>query len=508
TFANRRKAWAYRQDQQPTTHPIVATINDLEDAKLNFDGITYAKGASVLKQLVAYVGEEAFLEGARRYFKRHAYGNTTLADLLDVLAETSGRDLATWSRAWLETAQLNTLTIDGDAIAQSAAPGYLEARPHRIAIGSYALDEGRGATDGLARVVRVDRQELDLADTRTPFPFSPAKAGDGSGVFHLLNDDDLTYAKVRLTADQVDFLREHLSSFEDPMARSLLWSALWNMTRDAELSGRDFIDFVDRHAAAESEVGVVQNLLQQTEAVLQFYLAPQAAREAARQAAAMARRELTAATPGSDHQLAWARGVAAAACSAEDYALLDALLEGTALPNDAALIDGLTVDTDLRWTFLHALARGGQADQTRLDAELMRDATAAGRRKHAGCLAARPTAEAKAAAWKLAVESGDQPTDLLRDLLLGLAATPERPDLLLPFVERYFTALDEVWSQRSIENSRRIAVLAFPSRVVEEATLARTDRWLAEDGHAPALRRLVLEARDELARALKARSVS
>ena len=514
TFANRRKAWAYRQDQLPTTHPIVATINDLEDAKLNFDGITYAKGASVLKQLVAYVGEETFLEGARRYFQRHAYGNTTLADLLDVLAETSGRDLATWSRAWLETAQLNTLTIDGDAIVQSAAPGYLEARPHRIAIGCYAVEESRAGTDGLARVVRVDRQELDLADTRTPFPFSSAKAGDGSDVFHLLNDDDLTYAKVRLTADQVKFLREHLSSFEDPMARSLLWSALWNMTRDAELSGRDFIDFVDRHTAAESEVGVVQNLLQQTETVLEFYLTPQAAREAARQAAAMARRELTAATPGSDHQLAWARGFAATACSAEDYALLDALLEGTApaegagSTSDAAPIHGLTVDTDLRWTFLHALARGGHADQTRLDAELMRDATAAGRRKHAGCLAARPTAEAKAAAWKLAVESGDQPTDLLRDLLLGLAATPERPDLLLPFVERYFTALDEVWSQRSIENSRRIAVLAFPSRVVEEATLARTDRWLAEDGHAPALRRLVLEARDDLARALKARSVS
>jgi aminopeptidase N len=138
----------------------------------------------------------------------------------------------------------------------------------------------------------------------------------------------------------------------------------------------------------------------------------------------------------------------------------------------------------------------------------MRDATAAGRRKHAGCLAARPTAEAKAAAWKLAVESGDQPTDLLRDLLLSLAAAPERPDLLLPFVEPYFTALDEVWSRRSIENSRRIAVLAFPSHVVEEATLARTDRWLAEDGHAPALRRLVLEARDDLARALKARGVN
>jgi aminopeptidase N len=491
TFANRRKAWAYQQDQQPTTHPIVASINDLEDAKLNFDGITYAKGASVLKQLVAYVGEEAFLEGARRYFKRHAYGNTTLADLLDVLAQTSGRDLAAWSRAWLETAQVNTLMADEDAIVQSAAPGYPQARPHRIAVGSYEVRPDRADEAGRAPVVRTARREVDLVDGRTPLSF-------GGADFHLLNDDDLTYAKVRLTDAQVEFLREHLSAFEDPMARSLLWSALWNMTRDAELPGLVFLEFVDRHAAAESQVGVAQNLLHQTETVLEFYLAPQAAQEGARRAAAMTRRELTAAIPGSDHQLTWARGFAAAARSQDDFALLEALLEGT------QTIDGLALDAHLRWTFLRALARGGRADQSRLDAELVRDATASGRRKHAGCLAARPTAEAKQAAWQLAVGSGDQPTDLLDEVLLGFGAASDRPQLLRPFVEPYFAALDETWAQRSIENALRVAELAFPSRLIDEETLARTDGWLGEDGHAPALRRLVLEARDDLARAIRA----
>ncbi|MBS2965846.1 aminopeptidase N [Actinocrinis puniceicyclus] len=489
SFANRRKAWAYRQDQQPTTHPIVATVNDLEDAKLNFDGITYAKGAAVLKQLVAYVGEEAFLEGARQYFKRHAFGNTTLTDLLDVLARTSGRDLAAWSRAWLETAQLNTLTIDEDTIVQSSASGYPQARPHRIAVGTYAV-----RTDG-GRVVRTDRREVDLASQRTPFKF-------GTGDFHLLNDDDLTYAKLRLSTDQLAFLRERLSAFADPMARSLLWSALWNMTRDGELPGREFIAFVDRHAAAESQVGVVQNLLQQTETVLEFYLSPDAAQQAAGPAAAMAGRELAAAAPGSDHQLAWARGFAAIARSDADHTLLEALLDGS------VSIDGLVVDADLRWTFLHALARGGRARQDDLDAQLVRDATAAGRRKHAGCMAARPTRDAKDAAWKLAVQSGDQPTDLLREVLFGFAATGGRPQLLRPFVEPYFAALDEVWKSRSIENASRIAALAFPSHVVEEATLDRADRWLDEDGHAPALRRLVLEARDDLRRALRARGAS
>jgi aminopeptidase N len=247
-------------------------------------------------------------------------------------------------------------------------------------------------------------------------------------------------------------------------------------------------------------VGVVQNLLQQAETVLEFDLTAEAAGSAGAQAAAMARRELTAAPAGSDHQLAWARGFAATARSAHDYALLQALLDGS------ETIDGLTVDADLRWSFLHSLARGGRADQSALDAELVRDATAAGRRKHAGALAARPTAQAKAAAWKLAVECADQPNDLLREVLLGFATAPETPELLRPYVEPYFAALDELWAKRSIENARRIAMLAFPRGVVEEETLARADRWLAEAGHAPALRRLVLEARDDLARALRARN--
>ena len=484
SFANRRKAWAYRQDQQSTTHPIVATIDDLEDAKLNFDGITYAKGASVLKQLVAYVGEEPFLEGARRYFKRHEHGNTTLTDLLAVLEETSGRDLGAWSREWLETAQLNTLVVDGPTVVQSGPPGYPQTRAHRIAVGSYAERHGQ--------VVRVDRRELDVVGARTAFEV-------GAGEFTLLNDEDLTYAKVRLNEGQVEYLREHLSAFEDPMARSLLWSSLWNMTRDAELSGSDFIEFVDRHAEAESEVGTVQNLVQQTGTVIDYYLGYPDNAMAAGVAAATAIRELRAAGPGSDHQLVWARALAQHTRFDGHFTLFKALLDGS------ETLDGLTVDADLRWTFLRALARAGRVNEAELDAELERDGTATGRRKHAGCLAARPTPEAKAAAWALAVESGDQPTDLLRELLTGMSATDDL-SLLGIYVEPYFEALDKVWANRTIENASRVVVLGFPHRLVEEDTLTRTEAWLGEEGHAPALRRLVTEARDDLARALRARS--
>ena len=493
TFANRRKAWAYRQDQLPTTHPVVATINDLEDAKLNFDGITYAKGASVLKQLAAYVGEESFLEGLRRYFKRHAFGNTTLADLLAALEETSGRDLATWSKAWLETDGVNTLTLVDGAVAQSGAPGRLEARPHRIAVGSYGAVDGIGAAAGTddGAVRRVGRVELDVAGTRTPFKIEP-------GAFILINDEDLSYCKVYLDAGQLDWLEEHLSSVPDPMARSLAWSSLWNMTRDGKLPAERFIGLVDRHAAAETEIAVLQSVLNQTTTARDLYIDPARRPAVAELAAATALRELLAAAPGSDKQLVWVSFLADAAVSEEDFTLLEGLLDG------GIELDGLTVDADKRWHMLRALAAAGRADEAELSDEVARDNTAAGYRHHAGCMAARPDAAAKAAAWRRAVECGDQPNDLLRELLGGMAQA-DRTDLLEPFVEPYFAALDGLWAARTIENARRIVSLGFPRLLVAQETLDRADAWLSGADHAPALRRLVLEERDDLARALNAR---
>ena len=481
TFANRRKSWAYRQDQLPSTHPIVASINDLEDAKLNFDGITYAKGASVLKQLVAYVGEEPFLEGARRYFARHAYGNTTLTDLLAVLEETSGRDLSAWSKAWLETSGVNALecTPDGE-IRQD---GHL--RPHRIAVGGYAP-----GPDG---VVRTHRVELDAQGELTALPDELRDAP-----FVLVNDDDLSYCKVVLNEAQLAFAFAYLSAFRDPMPRSLLWSALWNMTRDGVLPGRRFLEFVDRHAAAESEIGVLSNLLRQAGTVLDLYLNPQDRAATLAPAAAMAERELRAAPAGSDHQLAWARFFATAAARPQDYALLAGLLDGT------VVLDGLAVDTDLRWTFVLSLAAAGAADRARLDEELARDETASGRRQYAGCLAARPLALAKAEAWETVTASGDQPNLLLSEILEGFQRA-DQTALTAPYAEPYFAALDEIWAQRTIENASTIVEGAFPAYLVDERTLALADAWLAGE-HAPALRRLVLEGRDDLARALRARA--
>ena len=482
TFANRRKAWAYRQDQLPSTHPIVATINDLEDAKLNFDGITYAKGASVLKQLVAYVGEDAFLEGSRRYFQRHAYGNTTLTDLLSVLEETSGRDLSAWSKAWLETSGVNALTLVDGAVHQDGHP-----RPHRIAVGAYELGDA-----GVARVARV---ELDLEGESAALP-----EDIGAAAFVLVNDDDLSYCKVVLSEDQLAFAYEHLSTFTDPMPRSLIWSSLWNMTRDGVLPGRRFLDFVNRHAAAESEVGVLSNLLRQAAFVLAYYLDAENRAAAQEPVAAMAERELRAAAPASDKQLAWARFSAEAGCRAKDHAFLSGLLDGT------VTLEGLTVDADLRWEFVLGLASAGVAGQAAIDAELTRDQTASGHRNHTRCLAARPLPEAKAEVWRAVTAPGDQPNDLLQALLSGFARSGQA-ELIAPYAEPYFESLDRIWAERTIENAATIVSSGFPHLLVDERTLALADAWLAGE-HAPALRRLVSEGRDDLARALRARAVA
>ncbi|GGQ52371.1 aminopeptidase N [Kitasatospora griseola] len=498
TFANRRKAWAYRQDQFPTTHPITADIRDLEDAKLNFDGITYAKGASVLKQLVAYVGRDAFFEGARRYFKKHAFGNTVLGDLLDALEETSGRDLRSWSAAWLQTSGVNTLTpeITYDAegrITELAIRQDGEViRPHRIAVGLYDLAE-----DGALR--RTDRYELDVTGARTVVADA---AGRSLPALVLLNDDDLTYCKVRFDERSLETLRTGLGDLtgETGLARALAWSAVWNLTRDGLMPTRDYLDLVQRFAGRESDIGVLQSLHQQAGTALELYADPARRAEYGTALAEVALRELSQAAPGSDHQLAWARFLADTAERADHLQLLRGLLE------DTARIDGLTVDQELRWSFWLALAANGDAGTEELAAELARDNTASGRRQHTQCLAALPTPEAKAAAWSAVVDSDELPNALVEAQIAGFGQAGQR-ELTAGYAEPYFAMLESIWADRSIEIAMRIVGGFFPQYQTTPETLAATDAWLtAHQDAAPALRRLVLECRDDLDRALRAQA--
>ncbi|MFI7384743.1 aminopeptidase N [Streptomyces sp. NPDC049813] len=497
TFANNRKAWAYRADQLPSTHPVTADIRDLEDAKLNFDGITYAKGASVLKQLVAYVGRDAFLEGARRYFKRHAYGNTRLGDLLSVLEETSGRDMAGWSRSWLQTAGVNSLTpqtvlnaegrITELAVVQEAAESHPELRPHRVAVGLYRRTPG-GALE------RYARAEVDVDGPRTVVG---ELAGAEAPELVLVNDDDLTYCKIRFDETSLATLRERLGDLCDPLARALCWSALWNLTRDGLMPARDFVDLVLRFAGRESDIGVLQMLHAWARSALAHYAAPGWREEGGRLLAEGALRELRVAGPGSQHQLTWARFFISVASGPADLQLLEGLLAGS------AKIDGLEVDQELRWSLLDTLAAYGVADEAVLAAELARDDTASGKRHQVRCLAARPSAAVKAQAWAQVVESDALSNALVEAVIAGFQQ-PSQRELTAPYAQKYFAAIERVWAERSIQIGMDVVRGLFPALQDSAETLAQADAWLAaHEGAAPALRRLVLEARDDLARALR-----
>ncbi|WP_019809449.1 aminopeptidase N [Saccharomonospora halophila] len=499
SFANIEKSWAYRQDQLPSTHPIAADIVDLHAVEVNFDGITYAKGASVLKQLVAYVGLENFLSGLKVYFDRHAWDNATLADLLTALEEASGRDLSWWSSQWLETTGLNSLRprfeVDSAgrysafAVLQGGAkPGAGELRTHRVAVGVY--DD-----DGSGKLVRTHRVELDVDGERTEVD---DLVGVPAGSLVLVNDDDLTYCTMRLDSDSLVTLVDRIADVTEPLPRTLCWSAAWEMTREAELKARDFVTLVGRGIAAETEVGVVQRLLLQAQTALNSYADPEWARERGWPGFTARLLELArTAEPGSDHQLAFVNSLTG---SVLDPALLDVLagwLDGS------APLPGLTVDTDLRWRLLHALVAHGRAGDTEIDAERERDDTAAGRRHAERARALRPDPEAKAAAWDRAVHDDESPNAVNEAIIAGFAH-PAQKHLLTDYTASYFAMLDEVWARRSSERAQPTVVGLYPSWEVSRDGIAAADAWL-EDAHPAALRRLVTEGRAGVVRALAAR---
>ncbi|WP_407553150.1 aminopeptidase N [Streptomyces sp. Pv4-95] len=504
SFANSMKTWAYRQDQLPSTHPIMAEIRDLDDVLVNFDGITYAKGASVLKQLVAYVGMDEFFTGVQAYFKAHAFKNTRLSDLLGALEETSGRDLKTWSKKWLQTAGINILRpeieVDANghvtsfAVRQEApalpagATGEPVLRPHRIAIGCYDLQDGK--------LVRTSRIELDVDGELTKVPF-PANTPRPAVL--LLNDDDLTYAKVRLDEESLKVVTEHLGDFTESLPRALSWASAWDMTRDGELATRDYLALVRSGIGKESDIGVVQSLHRQVKLALELYAAPEWRESGLAMWTDETLEQLRAAAPGSDHQLAWARAFAATARTAEQLDLLQGLLDGT------QELDGLAVDTELRWSLLQRLAATGRADEKAIAAELERDRTSAGERHAATARAARPSAGAKAEAWASVVESDKLPNALQEAVIGGFVQTDQR-ELLAPYTARYFDAVKDVWNSRSHEMAQQIAVGLYPALQVSQETLDATDAWLASAEPSAALRRLVTESRAGVERALKARA--
>ena len=458
-FTNGRKNWAYKQDQQPSTHPIAADNEDLEAVEVNFDGITYAKGASALRQLVAWVGEEEFLTGLREYFRRHAWGNTDLVDLLRALEETSGRDLGSWAKEWLQTAGVNTmrpvLAVDDAgaytsfAIEQTALPTFPTLRRHRIAIGLYDRDDSGDPP----RLVRRRRIELDVEGDTTEVT---ELVGETRPDLLLLNDGDLTYTKIRLDEHSLRTVVDGIDTLDSSLARALCWGATWDMTRDAELPARDYVTLVLRGLRTETDLTAVAALSRQAGLAVELYSDPAGREALAARWEDGVRALFESAEPGSDHQLAFARAFAGAAHSEEALQLIDGLLEGT------VELEGLEVDTDLRWTLVTALAREGAADADRISQELDRDHTISGQERAAAARTAQPLAAAKEEAWNDVVVREDVPNETQRKMAWAFQE-PGQEELLRPYVQRYLDVAGTVWEAKGTYRAGLILQFLFPA---------------------------------------------
>ncbi len=495
-FNSERKNWAYRQDQLTSTHPIVADMVDIEAVNANFDGITYAKGASVLQQMVAHVGRENFIKGLQKYFAKHAWKNTTLQDLLVELEATSGRSLAPWTTTWLQTAGVNTLRpvlqISGDtyssvAISQEvpAMPvGSEELRPHRLAVGLYDLN---------GEILKLRKSiELDVSGTLT---FVPEFAGEKVADLLLINDRDLSYAKLRFDDRSIATLKAHLGKIEDCLARALCWSAAWDMLRDGEICATDFIEIALAGLKGEDDITTITVVLSQLNSAVENYSSDKNRQSLRQRVANAIGALLDVAQPASDMQLQLARGFATNAHSDSDKLKVRSMLDSK--------LNGLTVDADLRWSFVISLVERDAFTRAELDAELERDNTTTGALAHQLAIAAFPNSQAKSIAWDRAINE-DVSTSIRSSLVAGFARPIQR-DLLEVFVDKYFSALLKVWESKSYEGASKIVTGLYPNYIISQLTLDKTKAWLSGDGKdAPAvLRKLVGESYDSLERAVK-----
>ncbi|MFT8704856.1 aminopeptidase N [Bifidobacterium aquikefiricola] len=502
TFCSGEKSWALAEDQMPTTHPIVAPIHDLNDTYVNFDGITYAKGASVLKQLVAYVGRAKFFEGIHSYLTKHAYGNATLHDLLVELSKASGRDLDSWSKLWLEQSGINTITADIDTnsegtitkadLVQTAPAEFPVTRPHRIAVGFYNPDDN-------GKIVRTDRFELDVDGERT-------EISDIIGLkrprFILVNDDDLTYTKLRFDKESLNFAEAHLYAFKDPLARAVIWLSLWDMTRDAEFPAERFVTLSLKAVSTEKQSTTFRYALSQISGAVHNYVAP------SRRASIM---KLVA-------QTLWKLVLAAEAGSDEQFQLLQVYLgygvdddfedNAQGLLSGELKLEGLSIDNSLRWLIIHALAANDLISDEAIDAELSKRETTENREKAYGAKAARPTAQTKKWAWTEALDDDALTNSQIEAVAAGFSQNTD-PQLYEGYVDRFFSSIDSIWKDKSFHIAETLICPLggqglYPRFADAHKLVAGGERWLEEHADADrALRGMIMKNLDVSRRVLK-----
>ena len=479
-----RKDWGLKQDQLPTTHPITAQIRDLADVEVNFDGITYAKGASVLRQLVSYVGRDAFFAGLHEYLTAHSYANATLADLLGELEKASGRDLAAWSKVWLEEAGVTLLRpsveTDGEgritrlSIEQEAFSEGASLRPHRLAVAGYSLDG--------ESLQRVFHEELDVDGASTDVPSAEGVARPD---FILVNDGDLAYAKIRLDEDSLAFAVANITRFTDSLTRGVVMAAAWDMTRDGQMKARDYLNLALTAVPAETNMQLLTLTLRHIDEAVRTFVAPDARAEAAETVGRRLLLLARTARSGSDAQRMLVAAAARNASNAEQFEAIKALYDGS------ATLEGLELDVDLQWSLLIALVRGGVAGDAEIDAREQEDDTMTGRQNAAAARAARDDAAVKEQVWEQVLGDKSIPNDTRWAMVSGFwAQARTTPSLYEPYVERYFAALAQVWEENTFHTAEDLTTLLFPSDLAGYApgvdVVRAGHEWIDANPGAPA----------------------
>ncbi len=500
SFSNERKAWAYLQDQLSTTHPIAADMGDLEKVEQNFDGITYAKGASVLKLLVSFVGEVAFRAGVSQYFRKHAWGNTTLRDLLVELEDTSSRDLSWFTGQWLETAGVNTLRadfdVDGDgnftrfAIEQTATRDHPTLRRHRLGIAIFALNDGE--------LRRAHTVELDVEGASTEVE---ELVGVHRGDVVLVNDGDLTYAKVRFDTGSAAALVENIAGLTDPLARAVTWSSFWDSVRDGDIPAADFVSLALRGIDSETDMAATATVLSQAAVCSGRFMAPELRADANARLASGLARLLQRAEAGSDKQVIIAKALIGVTRSDTAVELVRGWLDGEEVPS------GLAIDTGMRWSIVAALARVGAVGAPMIDEELERDNTSAGAERAAGAKAGLPDAEHKAEAWRRATQDPDVPNETHRSIAMGFWHLGQE-SVTAPYADEYLEMLGAIsrregqWAERGYAAIGTVLRWLFPDPLITDELVERFEAWLTDNEPTQQVQRSLSERLDEARRAL------
>ena len=478
-----RKSWGYGAERSPSTHPVAGSpAPDAKSALANFDGISYAKGAAVIRQLIEFIGDDAFLEGIRDYLTAHSFGNGTLAAFLEAMSRASGQDLTAWSAAWLETSGVDTIAVDRAAgtVTRQAPVGHPAQRPHAVDVATYAQGDETSRT---TLTLDADSAPLEGVDLAAPLV--------------LPNAGDRTWATPLLDEQSLAALRTELPAMTDAQARAVIWVGLRDGVALAQVDPRLVVDLGEAALVTETNDSIFSRAgLHLTNRVIRVLLPPEEQDAARARLAAVGEQVLATAEPGSSLALHAARLVARTSDDVEGR--LVPWSQGRDLPA------GLDGDADFRWILIGQLTRRGLIGSAEVDEALAQDRTMSG---HLGALTARaaiPTEEGKAAAWADLTTNRERSNHELVAIAAGFWGPADR-SLVEPYVERYFADVPPMRAWLGEDALARVAAMTYPSRFVSDKTLELSRATLERTDIDQGVRRSIVDAQSELEEALASR---